>query len=175
MGIKIARIRDEMADREAIRDCMSRYCRGIDRADPELLASAYWPGAMDYHSGFTGSVEEFVDWAMPRLAAMEHSVHMTGQSLIRLEGDRAKVETYFWSVSILAEVERRQVITTGRYLDRFERRDDEWRIAERLVAHDWYEEGPATGDWAVGPFGMKNLLLGAVSREDKSYDWLGLT
>ena len=67
---KVSQIREEMADREAIRDCLFRYCRGIDRMDPELLATAYWPGAMDYHTGFTGTVEQFIEWALPRLAAM---------------------------------------------------------------------------------------------------------
>ena len=40
------------------------------------------------------------------------------------------------------------------------KRDDEWRIAERLVVHDWFEEKAATGDWDVGPFGMSGLPRG---------------
>lgn len=28
----------------------------------------------------------------------------------------------------------------GRYLDRFEKRGDEWRIAARTVVYDWLEE-----------------------------------
>lgn len=174
MGITVAQIREEMADREAIRDCLYRYCRGIDRMDGGLLASAYWPGAMDHHSGFTGTVEQFIDWAIPRLAAMEQSVHMIGNVLIRIEGDAAKVESYLWSVSVVPGDEPRRVITCGRYNDRFEKRDDEWRIAERWVVHDWYEEAPNMGDWSVGPFGMAGLLRGAAMPDDKSYSWLAL-
>ena len=33
----------DLVAREAIRDCLYRYCRGIDRADAEMLRSAYWP------------------------------------------------------------------------------------------------------------------------------------
>lgn len=170
----VSQISEEMADREAIRDCMYRYSRGIDRSDPEMLRSAYWPGAMDYHSGFAGTVEEFIEWAMPRLAEMTDAVHMIGNILIRLDGDTAKVESYFWSVSINPGEERRQVMVSGRYLDRFEKRSDEWRIAERWVVHDWFEEGPVNRDWSVGPFGMSGLERGAYFPHDKSCTWLGL-
>lgn len=170
----VNKIRDELADREAIRDCMVRYCRGIDRASPELVLSAYWPGAMDHHTGFSGTVEEFVEWSMPRMAAMLDSVHMIANMLIAIDGTTAKVETYLWSVSILPADPPSQVMVTGRYLDRFEKRGDEWRIAERLVVHDWFEERAATSDWARGPFGMAGLERGRPVDEDKSRTWLGL-
>jgi hypothetical protein len=174
MTTTVTQIREEMADREAIRDCLYRYCRGIDRMDGEVLASAYWPGAMDYHTGFTGTVEQFVEWALPRLAAMEQNMHMIGNILIRLDGNAARVESYLWSVSVLPGENPRQVMVCGRYLDRFEKRNDEWRIAERLVVHDWFEEKPATADWAVGPFSMPDLLRGTKAPEDASVSWLEL-
>jgi hypothetical protein len=170
----VSKMKEELADREAIRDCLYRYCRGIDRGDPELLRSAYWPGAMDYHTGFAGTVEEFIEWALPRLQAMQDNVHMIANILIRLDGDKAAVESYLWSVSILPGDARRQVMVAGRYLDRFERRDDEWRIAERMVVHDWFTENGDLGDWAVGPFGMSGLVRGTGGADDKSRSWLGL-
>src|SRR5262245_41503867 len=63
----VSQIKNELADREAIKDCLYRYCRGTDRGDAEIIKSAYWPGAMDYHTGFTGTVEQFCEWALPRL------------------------------------------------------------------------------------------------------------
>ena len=39
-------------DREAIRDCIYRYCRGIDRADEAALRSSYWPDAEDRHGAY---------------------------------------------------------------------------------------------------------------------------
>jgi hypothetical protein len=170
----VTQIRDEMADREAIRDCLMRYSRGIDRMDPEVLASAYWPGAMDYHTGFTGTVEQFIEWALPRLAAMEQNMHLIGNVLIRIDGDAARVESYLWSVSVLPGDNPRQVMVVGRYLDKFEKRGDEWRIAERLVVHDWFQEGPADNDWTVGPFGMSGLLRGTTVPEDASISWLDM-
>ena len=43
-----------LLDREAIRDCLYRYCRGIDRADEAALRSAYWPDATDCHGAWNG-------------------------------------------------------------------------------------------------------------------------
>lgn len=170
----VSQIQLELADREAIRDCLYRYCRGIDRMDAEFLRSAYWPGAMDYHTGFTGTIEQFIEWALPRLKAMEDAVHNIGNVLIKLDRNTAAVESYFWSVAIVRGNEPRQTMAAGRYLDRFEKRGDEWRIAERVVAHDWFDESRQVGDWSIGPFGMSGLLRGAAGLQDKSYTWLGL-
>ena len=49
---KIADIRDQLADREAVRDCLYRYCRAIDRCDFELLASVYWRDSTEDHEPF---------------------------------------------------------------------------------------------------------------------------
>jgi hypothetical protein len=42
----------------------------------------------------------------------------------------------------------------GRYLDRFERRDGEWRIAERVMLYDWFQDWGAAADWSHGMMGM---------------------
>lgn len=168
----VSQIKNELADREAIKDCLYRYCRGTDRGDAEIIKSAYWPGAMDYHTGFTGTVEQFCEWALPRLNAMQGNAHLLSNIIIRLDGNKAGVETYFWAVSILGEGPTREVVATGRYVDKFEKRNDEWRIAERTVVHDYFREYPDTGNWKVGPFGMADLLRGSASKQDKSYEVL---
>ena len=54
----------ELWDREAIRDCLHRYARGVDRFDRELILSAFHPDALDEHGKFVGTPDEFVDWAL---------------------------------------------------------------------------------------------------------------
>ena len=44
----------QLADREAIRECVLRYSRGVDRLDVEQMKSAYWPEATDDHGRFVG-------------------------------------------------------------------------------------------------------------------------
>ena len=70
--------------------------------------------------------------------------------------------------------EPRQILASGRYLDTFEKRSDEVRIAERFVVHDWFNENTAVGDWSVGPCSMVGLERGAQLAEDKSSTWLGM-
>ena len=45
-----------LLDREAIRDCLLRYCRGIDRCDEEALRSAYWEDATDCHASLGAAI-----------------------------------------------------------------------------------------------------------------------
>ena len=53
MTTPVSKIRNEVADREAIRECLYRYCRGVDRLDADMVRSAYWPDVVDTHLEFT--------------------------------------------------------------------------------------------------------------------------
>src|SRR5512140_1867312 len=84
----------ELLDREAIRDCIYRYCRGIDRADEAALRSAYWPDATDRHGAYAGPASAFIDKVLPNLRGGRF-VHHVGNVLIELHGDVAAAESYF--------------------------------------------------------------------------------
>jgi hypothetical protein len=129
-----------LLDKDAIRDCLYRYCRGIDRADEELLRSVYWPDAHDSHGAYVGSASGFVAQAVPRLRSGGRGVHQISNILIELHGDAAAVESSFLALQTNAVAPTLETFLCGRYLDRFERRDAQWRIAERTVVYDWIEE-----------------------------------
>jgi hypothetical protein len=129
-----------LADKEAIRDCLYRYCRGIDRADEALLRCAYWPDAQDCHGAYRGPVDGFIDQALPRLRAGGRGVHQVSNCLIELHGALAAVESSFFALQTTAAAPAHATLLCGRYLDRFEQRGGEWRIAERTVVYDWIEE-----------------------------------
>ncbi len=48
--------------RQEIHDVVLRYCRGVDRLDLDLVRDCYHPGALDHHTGFDGTVAEYVPW-----------------------------------------------------------------------------------------------------------------
>jgi len=130
----------QLLDREAIRDCLYRYCRGIDRADEAALRSAYWPDATDCHGAYSGSATGFIEQALAKLRAGGRRVHAIANVLIDLRGDTAAVESYFIALQATAENPSRETFLAGRYVDRFEARHGEWRVAARTVVYDWLEE-----------------------------------
>lgn len=170
----LSEIRDELADREAIRDCLYRYARGADRCDADMIRSAYWPDAHDDHLEFSGSVEEFIAYSIPIMRAMGTNIHTMGNTLISINGSKADVETHFQGIHTVPDNgKKRDAIAVGRYLDNFERRGQEWRIIKRFVIVDWFRDYFDTGDWEKGPFGMK-VERGQFKPDDKSYALLKL-
>lgn len=139
----------ELIDRERIRDCLYRYCRGVDRSDVESLRSAYWPDATDQHGVHNGSAEGFIEWAVNYFPYLERSIHQLGNILIEFRDGGAAVETYwhayqrgprFNADGTMTPVQ--SVVLAGRYVDWFEQRDGEWRIARRVVVFDRSEVLP---------------------------------
>ena len=126
----------QMLDRQDITNTLMRYTRGIDRVDRELLLSVYHPDAVDNHGPFKGGPREFVDWAMGLLDKFELTQHSMSNIQIDLRGDKANVETYLKVLHVLKEPRKEETIFT-RLLDLFERRNGEWKIANRLVVIDY--------------------------------------
>lgn len=158
-----------LLDREAIRDCLYRYCRGIDRADEKALRSAYWPDGTDHHGAYSGSAAGFIDQALARLRAGGRRVHTISNILIELHGDTAAAESSFFALQTTASAPTHETFLCGRYVDRFERRSGEWRIAARTVVYDWLEERvrPELSD-AAKLFGVRQPN-GAAAPSDPVY------
>jgi hypothetical protein len=133
----------ELLDREAIRDCIYRYCRGIDRGDEQALRGSYWPDATDRHGLYSGPVEGFFQWALEVFRTNARNVHQVSNILIEFDGPaRAAVETYFSALQRGPGKDgvERQFMLAGRYCDLFEKRGGDWRVARRIVAYDWVDE-----------------------------------
>lgn len=162
--------RDEMADREAIRDCIYIAARGLDRCDPDLLRAAYWPDAEIDLELFGGSLDHFVEKSIRSLEQNYESVmHSVSNILIRLEGAVAAAESHVYGYHCYTgDGDRRDAIICGRYLDRFSRRNGEWRIASRTVIVDWYRIYADSADWREGPLGMP-VERGLRGAQDRSY------
>ena len=142
---------EDLIAREAIKDCIYRFCHGVDRRDRETLRHCYWPEGTDDHISFSGNAYEFIDFILPFLQGLKASTHSVSNILIRVDGDTARAESY-WHVFHREPGENGaddyDYIAGGRYLDRFERRSGEWRILTRVLVRDWYEVIEGTGDWA---------------------------
>jgi hypothetical protein len=138
----------EIQDREAIRDCLMRYARGVDRFDRELILSAFHPDFIDEHGKFVGTREEFADWALDQHTKTHLSTqHYLMNHRCELAGDTAHAETYFLFVGMNRKGKPLQM-NGGRYVDRLEKRNGNWAIAYRELLRDWanLDETPDMSD-----------------------------
>lgn len=169
MTTSVSTIMKELADRESIRECLYRYSRGVDRLDAEMVRSAYWPDAIDTHLDFKGNAEQFIAWSFPIMGSMDQTQHFVSNVLMTIRGDTADVESYFYGFHRINGPDGKfDVIGAGRYVDRFAKRNDEWRIAERLVVTDWYRQYPDSADWSNGMLGFM-IEPGGRFPTDESY------
>lgn len=141
---------EELAARTEIHDALVRYCRGIDRRDRSLIESAYFPDAVDRRPyGPAADPKALAERAVAGFGTTPEfsQHHLTNVSIeLDLGEGTAAVETYviaFHPVSTSTTGsfqpvdEPRLHVVGGRYLDRFECRAGEWRIAERTLVVDW--------------------------------------
>jgi SnoaL-like domain len=144
-----------LLDRESIRDCIARLARGEDRRDASLLRTCFWPdGSCDF-GVFKGNFDEYLAWVVPGSPAIPVTQHLLGQSVIELKGESARSETQVSSYHrVNMGTEERDTMIGGRYLDRMEKRDGVWRIAERTMLYDWYQDFGVSIDWSQGIMGM---------------------
>lgn len=138
---RLARI-DQLLDRQDIMDCLTRFCRGMDRFDRPLVLSAFHPDAVIAAGDFVGGPEDLYEWA--------HLIHSEGQiathhnllnNTCEVDGDVAHCETYY----LFAARNRDDTnwLAGGRYIDRLERRTSTWRIALRTNVIEWSGMVPA--------------------------------
>jgi len=146
---------EELSTRLEIQQVLYRYCRGVDRRDPALIASVYHDDAVDQHGAWEGLGRPFAEHLVPKMdqAAPVGQHHVTN-ALIEVRGGAADVESYF--IALHPEAEGGHALVCGRYLDLFERRAGVWRIARRRVVIDLSrslgaaEPWPAAGAFPVG-------------------------
>jgi len=133
-----------LLDRQAILDCIARHARGHDRHDVDLLTSAYHQDGVDEHGHAINRGPAYANWA--------NAIHAAGSSLhthnitthvCEIEGDTAHAESYVL-VALLNKDEKSARLISGRYIDRLERRDGEWKISLRRSTVDVLISGDAS-------------------------------
>tara|TARA_B110000263_G_scaffold208841_1_gene190662 strand:+ start:709 stop:1185 length:477 start_codon:yes stop_codon:yes gene_type:complete len=154
-------------DEEEIRRVLYTYCRGVDRADVEILRSVYHPDAIDDHGSFRLVAAEAIERIIESVRRTKSSQHNLTNILVQVDGDYASSEAYANCQLLEYSPGGDRLRMLGlRYLDRFERRNGEWRIANRLVVHDWSVCLPTQEVWARAHL----LRQGSRDRTDPVYE-----
>jgi hypothetical protein len=158
-----------LVDRAAILDCIARHARGCDRHDVDLISATYHDDAIDEHGLATNTGPEYGRWANASHAATsEVHTHNITTHTCEIDGDTAHAESYVIVVLLSRDARRAQFIS-GRYLDRLERRDGQWRLALRRST----VEVMFSADASVlrSPFFTEQgYICGTRDRRDLSYE-----
>jgi hypothetical protein len=128
-----------LLDKQAITDVIARYSRTLDWLDDKGQAACYWPDAAIDYGFFKGSAADFVPVVMRIERSSQRRWHFLGGIQIALHSaDTASAECYGLATGVRdLDGVWTGTIYGGRYLDEFEKRLNEWRIAKRQYVMDW--------------------------------------
>ena len=134
-GERLARL-SALLDKQDIMEALTRFSRAMDRLDRELYLSVFHADAEMAAGPFVGLASDCADWAFPMHEEGQILTHHALlQTTIDLAGETAHTETYYLFVA--RNKDESLVQAGGRYIDRFERRAGEWKIALRTNAIEW--------------------------------------
>jgi hypothetical protein len=121
----------QLKDRQEILDCVARHARGCDRFDSEVLASAFHADGVDEHGYAINSGPQYAEWANDQHArgSLQNLHNITTHSC-EIDGDVAHAESYVIGLFLNPDGKTGRLLA-GRYADRLERREGQWRIALR--------------------------------------------
>jgi hypothetical protein len=160
-----------LLDKQAIHEALMRYCRGVDRLDPDLVNSAFHADATDQHGVFQYTGTTVGPEIVARLAPLRASLHLIGNELVQLHGESADVESYF-TMWLVSDDGANEVVRHGfgRYVDHFESRDGDWRISHRIVLVEW--ANTVTGQRDEELARLLGPIIATRTRDDPSYRYL---
>lgn len=160
-----ATVRD-LQDRQAIRDCILRECRGRDRQDVDLINSCWWEDGVDEHGPIITRAPDYAARAnMGHGKFFLSTSHNITNHLCEIDGDTAYCESYtvgglFWQDG------KTTTIAFGRYIDQLEQRGGEWRLLTRRCTIEMTADTDASWVYSAN---VKGFLKPHWSREDASY------
>jgi hypothetical protein len=149
---------DELLARDAIRDTVYRYARGVDRVDLDLLAGVFVN---------IDNERELVDHLITQRVSRPVQCHYVTNLRVHLDAASARAEAYFIAAVCDAPATPRPVhLVGGRYVFDLVEQDGEWRIARRRLLVTWR----ATADGRhIEAFHRATGDKSRRSREDGSY------
>jgi ketosteroid isomerase-like protein len=164
-----------MLDEFALRRLVHTYCRAVDRGDFATLRELYHDDAVDAHGAIsTGTVDEFLktlEASRPHIRSMQHNV--TTVNFV-VDGNLAEGEIYTIATHTFSGGDRDvDVIIGGRYLDKYEKRHDIWKIIERTIVTDWANVNDPSSVDLSHPI-TRGTLKGSPDADDPSHQFFSL-
>jgi hypothetical protein len=134
-----AKLIRQLADREAIKDLMYRYGRGVDTVNLEMVLSTFdtpsnliiqsGSGPQERHEG-RAAVEKFYQGRAAHNKTNRLIRHRYKNPLIELSGDSATASVYWDEIR---EENNTLIQAGGTYFDKLRRTPQGWKFSERLI------------------------------------------
>lgn len=167
-----------LLDKQEILELSHRYCRAADRHDYAELAKLYHEDAIEDHgSFFNGLAKDFLKQMPAIQESMQILHHNITTANIFFDDDKPNIaegEIYVLAFhQVKTETDLIDLLVGGRYLDKYEKRDDQWRFSFRTIVADWANlHDPSLVN-------MQNPMVsgshqGSPSSDDPSFRFLNL-
>ena len=130
---------DELLAREAIRQQLANYGRGVDRRDRALLRAVWHEdGTLDYSLPGVTTPDQLIDVLFATGEPKDVWLHPLVGVSIEVRADRAASEAYASTRAYrrLSKTRVRATLIHARYLDAWSRRDGRWAIDHRKAITD---------------------------------------
>ena len=135
-----------------------------------LIRGAYWPEAEVDYGSYKGNAHIFAELVVGALGQQyELTRHALSNTLVEINGDSARSETCVHAGHLLIGAEE-ELLFYGRYLDRLEKREGQWKMIHRQVVMDWSKRHPVQDERDSEAFG--DLAKGAHCDTDPLYTFL---
>ena len=168
-----------LIDKDAIRELVLSYCRAADRHDDLAMRELYHDDALDDHgSYFSGLAMEFID-KLPDIQKpmqiLHHNVTTHNIKLDPSNTDFAEGEVYILAMHQALDPEGKLIdfIIGGRYLDKYEKRNNVWKFAHRAILADWCKLA-APSNITLDDHIIAGALIGKPGTDDPSYNFFSL-
>jgi uncharacterized protein (TIGR02246 family) len=162
---------DAALSRDVIRRLVTSCCRGIDRGDKELLASLFWEDSTVVSGITNASGAEFANQVVDHVTQhLDYCFHSVANEWVEVKGDHAVGEHY-----VIAHLSAggQDVMTGGRYIDSYVRREGVWKIHARTFVADWNTSHPKSMELDGMYEALKNR--GSFGKSDPIYaHWASL-
>ncbi len=180
LAATVAQMQGELHDlkaKEAIRQKLALYARGLDRLDPDIAKAAFaedsyvdYGTSPDYGEVFKGSGWDWCDYC----AGTDQGIvdrggfyaHEWYQGAVEVNGDKAGSEYYecAYVLSPVGDGTYSWMGSVARNCDKWECRDGDWVIVERIVTNDF--------GWNMMDAALSSPYGGAFDKTDPSYEAL---
>jgi hypothetical protein len=130
-----------LEDRDEIHDVMMRYAHGVDQREMEMVRACFAPDVKTVGWGPGDGFDR--DGLIGFISGVGHfreTMHMMGNQLIEVDGDRAAMDTFAMLTHRL-DGDANKLLVNSSYVEKLARRDGAWVIVQRGGEPAWAPRG----------------------------------